>query len=63
MKLLRFESASEDCIDECLMVVPDEYDKQAALDEVLDLPDPFIASEFSVDSYKYDLDHYRPFYG
>ena len=64
MKLLRIESDSEECIDEVLMVVPDEYDREMALDEVCfdDDGDPFIATVLDIPNSFY-FDFYRPFYG
>ena len=36
MRLLRFEAEAENNIDEVLMIVPDEYDKDLALEQASD---------------------------
>lgn len=62
MKLLRIASTKEDYIDECLMIVPDGYNVETAVDES-GLPSATIISEFPVICTEYDLDCYRPYVG
>ncbi len=63
MKLLRIESELESLSEECLMVVPDEYDLETVYDAVLQvLPEPTVVAvvELLIDG-RFHL--YRPYFG
>lgn len=64
MKLLKFESKLEDCIDEILMIVPDDFDKDFARQEAedADLPGAILTMAVDIDDVA-GFSDYRPYWG
>ncbi len=48
MKLLKIESESNVMLDAVLMIVPDDYSKEMALEAASDLNDPTITEEIDI---------------
>jgi hypothetical protein len=66
MKLLHITSDSENCIDECLMIVPDDFDKKYVLDEAesAGIELPTIESSIDVDPDDFrNFSEYRTYVG
>ncbi len=63
MKLLRIESELESVSEECLMVVPDEYNLETVYDAVLQvLPEPTVVEVVKLPiEGRFHL--YRPYFG
>lgn len=48
MKLLKIESKDGSTLDAVLMIVPDDYSKEMALEAAMDLKDPTITEEIDI---------------
>lgn len=68
MRLLLFTQESETSIDECLMVVPDGYDGEAAFREAAvylgaDADDISLAADVEIEGVAHGFSEYRPYIG
>jgi hypothetical protein len=67
MLLLRIESDGSDAIDQALVVVPDDFDREFVLNQVADVvPNPTIVEQARIEAmpgFCGDFCEYRPFFG
>lgn len=62
MKLLKIQNKNGNTLDAILMIVPDDYSEDEALEAALDLNKPEIVEEISIGDLG-DFDLYHPFLG
>lgn len=62
MKLLKIESKNSNTLDGILMIVPDDYSRDEALEAAMDLQKPEIVEEIYIGD-EGDFDLYHPFLG
>ena len=65
MKLLKIVSELENEIDQCLVIVPDDFDRIKLLDGIADvIPEPTIEEEVEIiTNSDYQFDQYRTYIG